>query len=216
MVVGRPFIVNMVSDRYHPSMNRSGNSSPAEAGTDAARELAELALQLGRATYGEYPADGLTPAQWTALRFFASANRFSRTVSAFADFHATTRGTASQTVKSLVERGLLRRTRSERDGRSVRFDLSAAARRQLRRDPFHSVVRAAASLPDGQRLHALEVLKSMLGQVAEDRQRPLPGRCSLCGHLQEEGTGAYRCRLLQEPLERREVEEICVRFSART
>jgi hypothetical protein len=31
-----------------------------------------------------------------ALRFFARANSFSRTPSAFAEFQATTRGTASQ------------------------------------------------------------------------------------------------------------------------
>lgn len=213
MVVGS-FIVKMVSDRYHQPMTRPDDSTPSMASGGSAQELAELALQLGRTTYGEYPADGLTPAQWTALRFFGSANRFSRTVSAFAEFHATTRGTASQTVKSLVERGLLRRTRSERDGRSVRFDLSPAARRQLARDPFQSVVRAAASLPEAHRLRALAVLQSLLEQVAEDRHRPLPGRCMLCGHLQEEG-GAYRCRLLQEPLERSEVAELCVRFSAR-
>ena len=67
------------------------------------RTLAELAAHLGRIAYGEGSegsVEGLTPAQRTALRYFSKANRFSRTVSAFAEFHATTRGTASQTVKS--------------------------------------------------------------------------------------------------------------------
>ena len=68
-----------------------------------ATEFADLVLQLGRAAYADCAAGGLTQAQWIAMRYFARANRFSRTVSGFADFHGTTRGTASQTIKSLVE-----------------------------------------------------------------------------------------------------------------
>src|SRR3974377_1180868 len=58
-------------------------------------------------------ADGyegeLSPAQWMALRFFARANSFSRTPSAFAEFQATTRGTASQAIKALEAGGGLAR-----------------------------------------------------------------------------------------------------------
>ena len=71
------------------------------------RTIAELVVQLGRITHGHGYTEGLTPAQWSALRYLSRANRFSRTVSAFAEFHATTRGTASQTVKCLVAQGYL-------------------------------------------------------------------------------------------------------------
>ena len=73
------------------------------------RAIADMILHLGRASQ-DYEA-GLSPAQWTALRYLARANRFSRTVSAFAEFHATTRGTASQTVKGLVARGFVKKTK---------------------------------------------------------------------------------------------------------
>ena len=52
------------------------------------RATAELIVHLGRIAQGDGFVAGLTPAQWTALRYFASANRFSRTPSAFAEFHA--------------------------------------------------------------------------------------------------------------------------------
>ncbi|HKN41440.1 MAG TPA: hypothetical protein VJV87_00945, partial [Sphingomicrobium sp.] len=39
---------------------------------------------------------------WMALRFFSRANSFSRTPSAFAEFQATTRGTATQAIKALL------------------------------------------------------------------------------------------------------------------
>ena len=107
------------------------------------RATAELVLRLSRAALGEGFVEALTSAQWMALRFFARANRFSRTVSAFAEFHATTRGTASQTVKGLVDQGFLTRTTSDTDGRSARVDLTDKARAILARDPFEVVVEAA-------------------------------------------------------------------------
>ena len=48
------------------------------------RVMAELALHLGHMASGEGLVKGLTPAQWTVLRYFARANRFTRTPSAFA------------------------------------------------------------------------------------------------------------------------------------
>jgi DNA-binding MarR family transcriptional regulator len=76
------------------------------------RAIAELVFHLGRIATGEGLVEGLTAAQWAALRYFAQANRFSRTPSAFAAFHGTTRGTASQTIKSLETQCYLTRMRS--------------------------------------------------------------------------------------------------------
>ena len=52
------------------------------------RAVAELIAHLVYIAHGDGFVAGLTPAQWAALRYFASANRFSRTPSAFAEFHA--------------------------------------------------------------------------------------------------------------------------------
>jgi DNA-binding MarR family transcriptional regulator len=83
----------------------------------SARETAELLLLVGRLVQAEGYDGELSPAQWMALRFFARANSFSRTPSAFAEFQATTRGTASQAIKVLEAGGYLVRQRSEADGR---------------------------------------------------------------------------------------------------
>jgi DNA-binding MarR family transcriptional regulator len=180
------------------------------------RELAELALQLGRAVYGESPQSGITPAQWTALRYFARANRFSRTVSAFAQFHATTRGTASQTIKGLVTRGYLRRTRSERDGRSARFDLTPRSRTLLVQDPLEHLVRRAAELAPAARDGTVMALRELLTGLARERAQALPGRCALCGHLGGGAGGNWRCGLMQEPLAEDELGQLCARFSAKS
>lgn len=176
------------------------------------RRVAELALQLGRAAYGDSSAADLTPAQWMALRFFARANRFSRTISAFAQFHATTRGTASQTVKSLVGQGYLTRVKSERDGRSINFMLTERSRRKLAQDPFEAVVRAARSLSSAQRDRTAGGLRQILQQLSAERERPAVGVCTLCGHLGSEGARSFQCRLMREPLAATELEQLCVRF----
>ena len=91
-------------------------------------EISDLLVHIGRSAWAEDADSELTAAQWAALRFLARANRVSRTPSAFASFQATTRGTASQCLKSLVDKGFLARQRSETDGRSVRFEVTDLGR----------------------------------------------------------------------------------------
>lgn len=181
------------------------------------RALAELVVQLGRIAYGKSLVDGLTSAQWTALRYFARANRFSRTVSAFAEYHATTRGTASQTVKSLVAQGYLSRTRLESDGRSARLELTATARAILSDDPIEALARAAGALPPGARGQLVVSLERMLGHGARELGRCPFGMCISCEHLEgdgccREGRPPYECAFFGEALEPAELEQICINF----
>ena len=181
------------------------------------RVIAELVLHLGRMASGEGLVNGLTPVQWTALRYFARANRFSRTPSAFAAFHGTTRGTASQTIKNLETQGYLTRLRSEADGRSTRLDLTDKARAVLVNDRFEAVVRAADALPPGVRGHFANALQRMLGQVASESGKPPFGTCASCKHLEgdgcREGQTPYACGFASGPLLLEELDEICIYFA---
>jgi DNA-binding MarR family transcriptional regulator len=151
------------------------------------------------------------------LRYFALANRFSRTPSAFAAFHATTRGTASQTIKSLEKQGYLTRIRSESDRRSIRLVLTEKARDILTHDPFESLVRAADSLPQNMQGHFANALQRMLGQVAHERGKPPFGTCTSCQHLEGDGCNQdeqtpYACGFTSEPLLLEELDEVCFNF----
>ena len=181
------------------------------------RIIADLILYLGRMASGDGLAKGLTAAQWAALRYFARANRFSRTPSAFAAFHGTTRGTASQTIKSLETQGYLTRTCSEADGRSARIDLIDKAKAILAHDPLEALVRAADALPPGARGHFANGLQRMLGQVARERGKPPFGTCASCEHLEgdggcQKGRAPYACRFVSEPLLLKELDGLCINF----
>ncbi len=181
------------------------------------RAITELVLHLGRIASGEGLVEGLTAAQWAVLRYFAQANRFSRTPSAFAAFHATTRGTASQTIKSIETLGYLTRMRSEDDRRSVRLVLTDKARAILANDPFESLVRAADSLPPSVQGHFANALQRMLGQVAQERGKPPFGTCTSCQHLESngssrEGQAPYACGFASEPLLLEELDGVCINF----
>ena len=182
------------------------------------RAVAELVAQLGRIAYGDGFTEGLTQAQWTALRYFARANRFSKTVSAFAEYHATTRGTASQTVKGLVTNGYLTRTRSERDRRSISFELTEASRALLASDPFERLVAAAAELSNTSRYSVGRGLDRMLRVLAEEQGKNVFGTCLNCKYLR---TGVCcqsklpdnRCDFVDEPLTDAEIDQLCINFS---
>jgi DNA-binding MarR family transcriptional regulator len=181
------------------------------------REVAELVGRIGRIAYSFGGRSGLTPAQWTALRFFARANRFSRTVSAFAEFHSTTRGTASQTVTGLVRRDYLTRRRSKRDGRSARLDVTDKALAILAHDPLDDLERAAGVLSARARSDLVSSLACVLGELAERRGRRPFGMCPSCRHLETEECAVerprYSCRLVGESLGADETQQICVDFS---
>ena len=199
----------MVSERYYPAM--------AEPSDISARTVAELIVQLGCLTRGEGFVGELTLAQWTALRYFSRANRFSRTVSAFAEFHGTTRGTASQTIKSLVENDYLTRKRWKTDGRSIDFTLTYKSKKLLAEDPFEALVVAASALSNSASHTVERGLERMLRKMAQQQGKRHFGMCPNCKYFLEDGSytnsnSDYYCALMDEPLKEAETQQLCVNF----
>lgn len=198
----------MVLQRYDFSMERPEAQQVATA---------ELLVHIGRRALAGGRLHGLTPVQWGALRYFARANRFSRTPSAFASFQATTRGTASQTIRSLEDAGYLQRQPDAADGRSIRFEPTEAGRRLLDNDPLAAVVQAIGRLPEDQRgtLHAS--LAPIVDAMAHSDAGPEFGTCHQCCHLAHDHAGGgcpYFCRREQAALAERELDGLCVYFTA--
>lgn len=183
----------------------------------SARTVAELVVQLGCLSRGDGFVADLTLAQWAALRYFSRANRFSRTVSAFAEFHGTTRGTASQTIKSLARNEYLTRKRSKTDGRSIEFTLTYKSKKLLTEDPFEALVVAASALSNSASHTVERSLERMLHKIAQQHGKRHFGKCPNCKYFQKNGCNAngnanYCCTVVNEPLKEAEMQQLCVNF----
>jgi DNA-binding MarR family transcriptional regulator len=186
----------------------------------SARETAELLLLVGRLVQTEGYDGELSPAQWMALRFFARANSFSRTPSAFAEFQATTRGTASQAIKALEAGGYLVRQRSKADRRSVSLRLTNKGNKALARDPFEVLVRAVGSLDAEEQTAMHDAVHHVLTTVAASGAHRHFGVCQDCAHLGGETRcsstsateSALECLLFGVPIQPEDAGLLCVHF----
>lgn len=178
--------------------------------------LADLLVHVSRQA-AQGPASGLSGAQWSALRFFAHANRFSRQPSAFASYHGTTRGTASQTVKSLVNLGYLEKQSSLSDRRSVTFNITETGASVLVFDPQNALVNALGSLePEKKRFlnQTLNDLNAALKSAGEGKKEQF-GNCTECRHYETENATTGICHYQGNValVEAKEVDQLCCRFS---
>ena len=121
--------------------------------------------QVGKAAYNLGFTPGLNPAQWAALRYFDEATTERRTVTGFAQFQGTTKGTASQTVTALVRKGYLRRVGDKQDRRVHRLVLTDESQALLRGDPLQKLGQALESLTQEERWALAVSMEKVLRQL---------------------------------------------------
>ncbi len=185
-----------------------------EAANRASDKLTDLLDRLGRMTRCLQFAHGLNPAQWESLRFIARANCFSRTPGALATFLGTTKGTASQTVIALENKGCLRRLRDGTDKRVSRLEITDVGKAMLARDPLRCVDNAAAELP----VELNDALRQALGLLADQLECANGwcklGVCGKCGNMvRRDGDGAVQCGLKDVMVPGHETDRLCVSFA---
>ncbi|MCC7254022.1 MarR family winged helix-turn-helix transcriptional regulator [Hyphomicrobium sp.] len=186
-------------------------------------EIGELLLQLGRGMLAEREGDRLTSAQWFAILFFSRANVFSRTLSGLAAYQATTRGTASQTIKSLVQRGYLVRKKSPYDGRSSILSPTEKARMRMAADPLASVFNDIDALSPHKQELLRDILRQLVGQLGGEARRQAVGSCRDCIFLlirrlkAQEGIQVnFFCKCIGMPVNEKDLELLCTSFQAKT
>ena len=184
----------------------TGNATDSE-------DIAEMVVYLGRAARGVDAGSELTAAQWTAMRFFSRANHFSRTPSAFASFHATTRGTASQIIKFLMLEGYLVRYEAVDDRRSVRLDLTSSGKSIMHHDPLRKLTEAVDKLDGTLRKALRQSLPALAGELATVRDTVAFGTCSDCRHFLCCGAVSY-CACVGAELAPADLGCLCVNFAA--
>lgn len=176
--------------------------------------LADLFIHVARQARPEEARVGLSAAQWAALRFFAHANRMSRKASAFADFHGTTRGTASQTIKGLVTRGLLQRRHDPADGRSAVFEVTADGFHLLKKDPARHLTAAIHHLSPWERSQLGHIMRRLEAEISQrETGQGQFGSCHECACYQPGINGENgHCSDVDETMKAADLNTLCSRF----
>jgi DNA-binding MarR family transcriptional regulator len=177
-------------------------------------KAAHLIERLERLARGNELKDRLNPAQWQALRCLASANRFSRTPAALAEFMASTRGTVSRTVAALEANGYIARKSNQQDRRGVVLSLTGKAEKAMVRDPLLDLAGDVDRALGKRAGELVQALSAVLSQAVERNHRRPFDICSHCRHFRRHAhRGAdqpHHCALLDEPLSDRDSQSICV------
>ena len=150
--------------------------------------------------------DGLNPAQYNALSYLALANRYSRSPSHVADYLCTTRGTASQTLKSLEQKGFIHSVASATDKRSTTYQMTDAG--QAIANATHSIDQAIATMDDTEQNKLETTLKNAVSHLLAHQNRKSFGLCHTCIHNETTDNSA-RCKLLGIALTPEDTQKIC-------
>ncbi len=178
-----------------------------------AAEAAQIIDRLDRLVRSGETGHGLNPAQWEALRYLARANRFSRTPAALADYLGSTRGTVSQTLIVLEQKGHVSRVQSSRDKRSVDLNLTEKGRTILSDDPLALLAADIASARSTDLEAVVALLREALSRAIVRNGGRAFDVCKTCCHFQRLPARAdsyARCALLNEALTQDDARSICV------
>lgn len=191
--------------------------SPTDSEKDALAQRVILLLdRLSRLTRELQFVDGLNPAQWEALRFVAQANQYSRSPTALAEYLGATKGTVSQTLIALENKGLITRCKKTCDRRQVDLCLTDAGQAMLAKDPMQTLQRAAAAMADDLGPHLVKGLTRLLHDLQNRHQVLEFGVCQDCSLfcVSTVESAAGECGATGEAITTTESKKICVNYKA--
>ena len=170
-----------------------------------------LLERLARLVHNDAHTGGLKPTQWEALRYFARANRFSRSPGALTAYLGMTKGTVSQTLQALERKGLVEKRAAASDRRSVKINLTKAGETLLTDDPLSDLEASIDALPKNKQELFGATLEGLMKNLLHRRSGKAFGACKTCRHFRrDKNQGApFFCSLLSEPLSTSDSEMIC-------
>jgi DNA-binding MarR family transcriptional regulator len=171
--------------------------------------------RVARLMRADSHAGGLNPVQWEALRYLARCNRFSNSPIALAKYLDSTKGTVSQTVKSLEKKGLASKATRENERRSVALTLTEKGAAALTQDPLTELMKGLDDLGGKTRRRLAKGLDDILS--AETHRRSLQdfGTCQSCRYFREKGGDPHQCMYFEAPLSAADTRLICVEHAER-
>lgn len=168
--------------------------------------LKHLVKRLSRLDDNNGWGDDLNPVQQTTLDYLARANKFSRQPSIVAQYLGSTRGTVSQTLKSLADKGYIEKIISATDKRSIMYDLTMMGQKHFK--VTNGLQKAIENISANDLRQTSKVLQQLLSTAIEENAQKPFGICKSCIHFQSKTSGGH-CNLLNETLLKEEISQIC-------
>ncbi|AWB08316.1 MarR family transcriptional regulator (plasmid) [Azospirillum humicireducens] len=132
--------------------------------------LASVVENTSRLLHASAHSEGLYPAQWVALRYFAEVSEAQRTASALARYQDLAIASVARTVVTLVDKGLLVKLPNPRDARADLLELTEKGRELLKCDPRLVLERALADMPEEEIDTYARIATKLLHRLLELRQ----------------------------------------------
>ncbi|MBL8429438.1 MAG: MarR family transcriptional regulator [Dechloromonas sp.] len=151
---------------------------------------------------------GLLPVQLAILGYLRDANRYSNMPQCLAEYLGLTKGTVSQSLKILEEKGWVLRQPDINDRRIVRLAISETGRSTLEQSDDDAWRIAANQLPASEQESLRRLLTQLLASWQHEREGKTFGICRTCRHFRQ-GDQSHLCGLTGEGLSESDSARIC-------
>jgi DNA-binding MarR family transcriptional regulator len=144
------------------------------------------------------------------LAYLARCNRHSNTVMAVAEYLGLTKGTVSQSIKLLSERGYVERLPDERDRRVQHLELTEKGRLYASELNDDLQKRLEGVEPAGNYTRLLKTILGDLTRQAQNRQSEESsfGTCRTCRFFRRGGDGGS-CAKMEHPMAETDMDRLC-------
>ncbi|WP_394201370.1 MarR family winged helix-turn-helix transcriptional regulator [Shewanella waksmanii] len=152
---------------------------------------------------------GLQPVQVEVLHYLVSCNQFSNTLMSVVDYLGQTKGTVSQTIKSLEAKGFIEKIPDKNDKRTVRLWVTQKGKKLIKQElPGIPFTAALESLDKDSQSSLSKSLSTLNSALLKTNNMDTFGVCRTCIYNQKR-TDSYFCRLLNIDLAEDETNKIC-------
>lgn len=176
--------------------------------------LSQLGLVIKSQAWADASERGLTPTQGQILALLRSRAESSLRLSQVAASLGISPPTASDSVRTLVKKGLVQKARAEGDARAIALELThqGQAEAECAASWPDFLVGAIATLSECEQEAFLLALIKMIGALVERGQVPAQRMCVSCQHFQARAGGEHEshyCALADAPLATRQLRLDC-------
>jgi DNA-binding MarR family transcriptional regulator len=194
------YIVKLVFSRYYIKMKTQKIYNSVE-------RLGEL-LKVG--VRQALTPIGLQPVQLEVLNYLSSCNKFSDTPMAVTEYLGQTKGTVSQTIKTLEHKGMVIKVADKSDKRISHIAITKLGNKVLEDNlPTNMFNNACNYLSDDKKESIELALTELLIAIIKSNEMKTFGVCRSCRYNRKIKGVGYYCDLVKEPLSDSEILLIC-------